>query len=1782
MRRRSPARNVVAFQARGVLATLALALMWLLPPPAALASGAVTQTFTTIGETTFVVPAGVSNLTVTADGAQGGGGQGNGCEGGYGALTAAMVAVTAGETLYVEVGGQGGDVESSVGAGAAGANGGGAGGLVGSGFGGGGGGGASDIRTLPAADGAVSTSSRLLVAGGGGGGGDGFLGCSGADAGLNPGAGANGGSTAGGGGAGGASAGGAAGNSESGCSGSTAGTLGSGGAGAGGGACNDAGGGGGGGYFGGGGGGGGAPGAGGGAGSSYVEPSAADISIETAAQPSGEVTITYYPAVATTQTFTTVGQTTFTVPAGVTSIAVTAIGAQGGGGSAAGCEGGQGAAVSGTLPVTPGQLLYVEVGGHGVDVESSSGAGAGGANGGGAGGVDDHGGGGGGGGGASDIRTMPAANGVSPTDPRLIVAGGGGGGADNYAGCSGGNAGPSPGRGASSATAGGGGAGTGSSGGPAGTSASGCSGSSAGVLGRGGIGGGGSSTCEDAGGGGGGGYYGAGGGGGGDLGAGAGGGAGSSYVEPSASGTAVVTAATAQTTGAILISYTPAPTVAISSPGAGGTYGIGQSVPTSFSCTDGAGGPGIASCDDSTGHDGVSGTITGALSTSTSGSQTYTVTATSLDGQTTSQSISYSVTPPPSVTVLPSIAGAARVGSTLTCQSGTWANNPTYSYSWSRDGMPIGGAASAAYTVQAADEGETLACTVTATNASGSVPAETPGVNVPWATPTNTSPASITGSPIVGATVTCQTGVWTGSPTFTYVWKDNGVPITAGTTPTYTIVLANAGTSLSCAVTATNSAGSASVSTAAAVPALLPVNTTPPAIIGTPTVASTLTCTSGTWTGSPTFTFAYTWSADAAPITGATSSTYKVAPAYEGDTLTCTVTAANAAGASALTTAGVVVPFALPTNVSQPSVTGTVAVGSTVTCNPGGWTGAPSYSFTWEDNGAAIVGATAPTYPVPLTYESTKLACVVTATNIVGSVSLASASAAVPLVAPTNTTAPSITGTAAVGVTLACDPGVWTGGPTFKYSWSRDGAAISGALTAGYTVQGADEGDTLTCTITASNSAGATSVTSTGVLVPLLAPSTTKVPAITGTSKVGSALTCASGTWTGNPAYAYSWSRDGVPISGATSSSYTVQLADATNTLTCTVTATNAVGSAVASSAGVSVPAAPPTSTAPPAITGTPKVGSALTCGAGSWTGKPTYRYAWKRNGATIGGATGATYTPQTLDAGETLTCTVTATNSAGSTSVTSSSVHVPPLPPANTSAPTLSGTAKAGAPLTCKSGTWSGAPTYSYRWSRNRVMISGATAATYTIQPTDAGSTLTCTVIATNASGTSSATTAGVSVPIIAPTDSAAPVLSGNAKVGSVLKCTSGTWTGKPTYRFQWKRGGKLLPGATTSNYRVVRGDAGQKLTCTVTATNSAGSDSSSSSGRTVAGVRSAKKTTKVKRTSGKTKTSGRSRTTGKSSAGKKSTSKKSTTSGKKSASRKEPKKGSSTTAGSGRTKAPTRKRRSGKSKARSGTTAPRSDEAPSITGTPKRGSVLDCESGSWTGKPTLSYRWSLDRAPIAGATVATYRVRPGDEGNTLRCTVTATSAGGAHGSKTSAGKKVPVPQVPGCPPATGSLTGSTLGLVTLGMTREQAHRAYHDSYDRGRPYEDFFCLMPDGIRVGYASPKVLATLPADRRGAYADRVVWISTANSRYEIDGIRPGSKLADAAVGLKLGGVFVVGLNDWYLATVGDVTAVLKSRDGIVQEIGIGESTLTKTRAAQLAFLTSFWFDSPGAG
>jgi len=87
-----------------LLAALLAALLALGLATAAARAGTVMQTDSTIGETTFVVPAGVSSLQIEAVGGTGGEAGGDLAIGGPGAAVAGTLAVSAGETLYLEVG----------------------------------------------------------------------------------------------------------------------------------------------------------------------------------------------------------------------------------------------------------------------------------------------------------------------------------------------------------------------------------------------------------------------------------------------------------------------------------------------------------------------------------------------------------------------------------------------------------------------------------------------------------------------------------------------------------------------------------------------------------------------------------------------------------------------------------------------------------------------------------------------------------------------------------------------------------------------------------------------------------------------------------------------------------------------------------------------------------------------------------------------------------------------------------------------------------------------------------------------------------------------------------------------------------------------------------------------------------------------------------------------------------------------------------------------------------------------------------------------------------------------------------------------------------------------------------------------------------------------------------------------------------------------------------------------------------------------------------------------
>jgi hypothetical protein len=85
--------------------------------------------------------------------------------------------------------------------------------------------------------------------------------------------------------------------------------------------------------------------------------------------------------------------------------------------------------------------------------------------------------------------------------------------------------------------------------------------------------------------------------------------------------------------------------------------------------------------------------------------------------------------------------------------------------------------------------------------------------------------------------------------------------------------------------------------------------------------------------------------------------------------------------------------------------------------------------------------------------------------------------------APTNRTAPSVTGSTSIGATLTCSRGVWRHTPTsYSYQWKRDTVAIVGETANTYVLAMADDTHSITCTVTAANVTGSASATSNAVV----------------------------------------------------------------------------------------------------------------------------------------------------------------------------------------------------------------------------------------------------------------------------------------------------------------------------------------------------------------------------------------------------------------------------------------------------------------------------------------------------------------------------------------------------------------------------------------------------------------------------------------------------------------------------------------------------------------------------
>jgi hypothetical protein len=250
-------------------------------------------------------------------------------------------------------------------------------------------------------------------------------------------------------------------------------------------------------------------------------------------------------------------------------------------------------------------------------------------------------------------------------------------------------------------------------------------------------------------------------------------------------------------------------------------------------------------------------------------------------------------------------------------------------------------------------------------------------------------------------------GTWTSTGTFTYQWQrspDNSTwsSISGATASSYVLTSSDASNNIRVRVYLTGTTGADGV--AYSVPTRkvgAPYNTVAPAISGPIRVGVEHSVTSGTWSGSPTYTYQWQTSSDGiawANVGSATSSTYTPTYSVANLKLRAVITALNAVD-SATAVSQVIQGFLAPTASVLPVLTssGAIQAGQTLTTDNGTWPGSPSFTYQWQrssDGGATwtyIGGVTTNTYVLGSGDAGYQIRSQVTVTTNAGSSSVFSA-----------------------------------------------------------------------------------------------------------------------------------------------------------------------------------------------------------------------------------------------------------------------------------------------------------------------------------------------------------------------------------------------------------------------------------------------------------------------------------------------------------------------------------------------------------------------------------------------------------------------------------------------------------------------------------------------------------------------------------------------------------------------------------------------------------------------
>jgi len=614
---------------------------------------------------------------------------------------------------------------------------------------------------------------------------------------------------------------------------------------------------------------------------------------------------------------------------------------------------------------------------------------------------------------------------------------------------------------------------------------------------------------------------------------------------------------------------------------------------------------------------------------------TFRVTVTNAQGSVPSNAATLTVQEAPAFTTQP-LGGTVVAGNPFTFTAAT-TGNPTPTYQWYKGATLLAGKTASSLTLASATLADAGSYTVVASNSLGSLSSNAAVLVVNQAPIISTHPASqtiVSGNPVTFSVVA------TGFPALSYQWYKDSVTLAGKTSSSLTLASVAPADAGNYTVDVINGLG-----TVTSNPAALTV-TVPPAISVQPapqTVTAPATATfSVTASGTPAPT--YQWKKNGTNIPSATSSSYTTPAtslANQGESFTVVLT--NSAGT--LTSDPAILTVQQGPQIGTHPTAQTIVSGNPVTFTVVA-TGYPALSYQWNKDGSPLAGKTASSLSIASVAPSDAGSYTVDVINTLATVTSNPAVLTVH-VSPAITTQPaSQTVVAPAAATFSV---VATGTPAPTYQWQKNLSDIPSATASSYTTPAtalAEDGSSYRVVIT--NAAG--SINSNAAILTVHV-----APAITGQPSAQSVVVGQTATFsvtaTGNPAPSYQWRKNGLNVaSGGTSASYTTPvtiLGDDGSTFD--VVVSNGIGSPVISvAATLTVAAAPvtPVFLLQP-LSQTIAEASSVTFTSNA-SGTPTPTYQWKKDGATIGGATSSSYTIASVAPADAGAYTVVATNSQG------------------------------------------------------------------------------------------------------------------------------------------------------------------------------------------------------------------------------------------------------------------------------------------------------------------------------------------------------------------------------------------------------------------------------------------------------------------------------------------------------------------------------------------------------